>query len=128
MQTVLPLVQERLAESAAELACAHHLYASICTTLHGAGLARCPISLSELAVLKRDSAYMVQLCVRAVQRLVGQLGASATLDANPVQRQWRDLQVMATHIDVNRDRAMAAYASEILGCANLRMQVAAARC
>jgi 3-hydroxy-9,10-secoandrosta-1,3,5(10)-triene-9,17-dione monooxygenase len=105
---------DRLAESAAELACAALLYEVLCARLNGAGVARRAIEARELAIIKRDRAYLAQLCLRAVGRLVHQLGASASSNSNPIQRHWRDLQVMASHIDIGRDQAFATYASGLL--------------
>ncbi|ADO73037.1 acyl-CoA dehydrogenase family protein [Stigmatella aurantiaca] len=113
----LPLgtAQERLAESAAELSCARLLYDSIVQTLHRAGGDRRPLSSEEWLALKRDRAYLARLCVNAVQRLVLHMGASSGFEGHPVQRHWRDLQSMTSHIDVNWDQAMLAYASHLLG-------------
>lgn len=105
---------ERLAESAAELACAAHLYDALCARLHQAGVAREAVDARALAIVKRDRAYLAQLCLRAVGRLVHQLGASASSHSSPIQRHWRDLQVMASHVDISRDQAFAAYASGLL--------------
>ncbi|WP_225410186.1 acyl-CoA dehydrogenase family protein [Stigmatella hybrida] len=108
-------VQERLAESAAELTCARLLYDSLLHTLHGAGEARRGLSPGEWLTFKRDRAYLARLCVNAVQRLVLHLGASSGFESNPLQRHWRDLQSMTSHIDVNWDQAMLSYASHELG-------------
>lgn len=104
-----PILLERIAESAAQLSCARHLYHAIALLLHDAGVAGRSLSVQELLTLKRDRAYLVQLCVQAVQRLVRQMGTAAIFEASPVQRHWRDLQVMASHLDVNWDTAMLAY-------------------
>lgn len=109
-----PIWLERLAESAAELSCARHLYQAITFLLHSAGVARRSLSLQELVTLKRDRAYLIRLCVQAVQRLVWQMGTAAIFDASPVQRHWRDIQVMASHMDVNWDAAMLAYGDFVL--------------
>lgn len=109
-----PLLLERLAESAAQLSCARHLYHAIALLLHGAGVAGRSLSVQELVTLKRDRAYLVRLCVQAVQRLVQQMGTAAIFEASPVQRHWRDLQVMASHLDVNWDTAMLAYGDFVL--------------
>jgi 3-hydroxy-9,10-secoandrosta-1,3,5(10)-triene-9,17-dione monooxygenase len=104
-----PLQLERLAESAAQLSCARHLYYAIAFLLHSAGVAGRSLSAQELVTLRRDRAYLVRLCVEAVQRLVQQMGTAVIFEANPVQRHWRDLQVMASHLDVNWENAMLAY-------------------
>ncbi|MET0404133.1 MAG: acyl-CoA dehydrogenase family protein [Cystobacter sp.] len=107
--------QERLAESGAELTCARLLYESILRTLHEAGRARRPLSSEEWVTLKRDRAYLTRLCVTAIQRLMLHQGTASTLESHPLQRHWRDLQAMASHIDVGWDQAMLSYASHLLG-------------
>lgn len=110
-----PILLERLAESAAQLSCARHLYHAISFLLHSAGVARRSLSVQELVTLKRDRAYLVRLCVQAVQRLVQQMGTAVIFEASPVQRHWRDLQVMASHLDVNWETAMLAYGDFAMG-------------
>jgi len=104
-----PILLERLAESAAQLNCARHLYHAIALLLHEAGVAGRSLSVQELLTLKRDRAYLVRLCVQAVQRLVQQMGTAVIFKADAVQRHWHDLQVMASHLDVNWETAMHAY-------------------
>ena len=105
---------DRLAESASEIACAELLYESICVRLHSAGLDRQEISADDFCLIKRDRAYLAQLCVRAIGRIVHQLGASSSQNQNPIQRHWRDLQVMASHVDISRDKAFSSYCSALL--------------
>lgn len=105
---------ERVAQSATELSCAQKLYDSIVTTLHTAGLARQELDTGTFNVLRRDRAYLVRLCVHAIERLVRQLATAAIFDVNPIQRHWRDLQVMSTHVDVNWDTAMTEYGAYVL--------------
>jgi len=111
----LSSIYERLAESSAELSCARHLYDSIVTTLHDAGVARRALSEPELLTVKRDRAYLTRLCVNAIQRLVRHMGATMSFDNHPVQQHWRDLQVMSSHMDLSWDSAMPAYGKHALG-------------
>ncbi|UNZ21047.1 acyl-CoA dehydrogenase family protein [Streptomyces sp. 891-h] len=106
-----PLVQDALTESAAELACARHLYDSVCATLHSAGVGRRALTAREGAVISRDRAYLARLCVRAVQRLVQLAGTAAHHDASALARHWRDLQMMAAHRDVSWALNFPAYAA-----------------
>lgn len=50
--------------------CARHLYDSLCTALHSAGIDRRALTAVEAATVDRDRAYLARLCVRAVHRLV----------------------------------------------------------
>jgi 3-hydroxy-9,10-secoandrosta-1,3,5(10)-triene-9,17-dione monooxygenase len=90
-----------VAESAAEPACARHLYDSVCDTLHSAGLERRPLTALEAATVGRDRAYLARLCVRAVHRLVELSGTAAHFEDHPIARHWRDLHMMSAHRDVN---------------------------
>ncbi|MBQ1159681.1 hypothetical protein KBZ21_16445 [Streptomyces sp. A73] len=109
------LVQDGLTESAAELACARHLYSAVCATLHSAGVDRRALTSREGAVISRDRAYLARLCVRAVQRLVQLAGTAAHHDASVVARHWRDLQMMAAHRDVSWALNFPAYAALAIG-------------
>ncbi len=108
-------VQVRLAESSVELDCARMLFDKITDRLHGAGLERRVLSEEENAEINRDRVYLTRLCYNATQRLVSQMGATAIFDTNPVQRQWRDLSVMASQMGVNWDMNMTAYGKYLLG-------------
>lgn len=109
---------ERVAESSAELTCAAHLFGSVLDRLHGAGQERRGLTSQEFLFLKRDRAYMVRLCQTAVGRLVRSLGTDTIYDSHPVHRKWRDLQTMATHIDVNWDIAMLSFGEQALTLAH----------
>lgn len=104
----------RIAKSDAELACAGHLYDALLRTLHSAGVARRALSGAETVRVKRDRAFIAQLCVGAVRRLIHSLGTSVAFDAHPMQRHWRDLQVMTSHVDVGWDAATWAYGAHVL--------------
>ena len=108
------LLAERLAESSGKIVCAGHLYRSILETLHRAGLSRRELTPYEQARVGRDRAYLARLCVEAVHGLVRQLGTRAMSENDPVCRHWRDLQVMASHLDVSWDRWMLAYGDHVL--------------
>jgi 3-hydroxy-9,10-secoandrosta-1,3,5(10)-triene-9,17-dione monooxygenase len=98
-----------IAKSDAELTCAGRLYDALVRTLHTAGIARRAVSPAETVRIRRDRAFIAQLCVDAIRRLIGSMGTAVAFDAHPAQRHWRDLQVMASHIDVGWDAAAVAY-------------------
>lgn len=110
-----PMVQERLAESAAELDCARMLFDKITDTLHTAGLERRALTPEENVVINRDRAFLARTCTNAIYRLVRVMGATGIFDTNPVQRHWRDLSVMASQVGVNWDINMTAYGRYALG-------------
>jgi 3-hydroxy-9,10-secoandrosta-1,3,5(10)-triene-9,17-dione monooxygenase len=109
--TARPAHRDGLTESAAELTCARLLYESLCSTLHSAGLGRRALTTVEAATVERDRAYLAQLCVRAVHRLVRLAGTAAHFDDNLIARHWRDLQMMAAHRDVDWARNSHAYST-----------------
>ncbi|MFC8422984.1 acyl-CoA dehydrogenase family protein [Streptomyces sp. NPDC057236] len=106
-----PLVRDALTESAAELACARHLYEDVCARLHAAGTARRAFTPEDTATIGRDRAYLARLCVRSVHRLIQLAGTAAHFAGDPLARHWRDLQMMAAHRDLNWAGNAAAYAS-----------------
>lgn len=104
----------RIGETLADLECARLLYRSILCRLHEAGSEYRDLSDVEYAAIKRDRAKLTRLCIDAVQQMVRQLGTSAIAWPQAIQRLWRDLQVMAAHMDVSWDRSMMHYGSSIL--------------
>jgi 3-hydroxy-9,10-secoandrosta-1,3,5(10)-triene-9,17-dione monooxygenase len=105
-----------VAKSDAELGCARHLYYAMLETLHAAGTARRALSTAETLRIQRDRAYLAQLCVEAIRRLISNMGTAAAFEAHPAQRHWRDLQVMASHVDVAWGSASVTYGNhEIAG-------------
>ncbi|MGV1827712.1 acyl-CoA dehydrogenase family protein [Agrobacterium vitis] len=107
-------VSLRIGEIIADLECARLLYRSILSRLHDAGSENRDLSDSEYAAIKRDRAKLTRLCIDAVQQLIRQMGTSAIVWPQATQRLWRDLQVMAAHMDVNWDRSMMHYGSSVL--------------
>ena len=108
-------VQQRLAESAGEIKAARLLLEASNELLHGRGVARQTLVPAELVEQARDRTMIAKLCVSAVTRLVGQMGALGIFDENPVQRHFRDLNAMATQIAVNYDRNMTTFGRWELG-------------
>ncbi|WP_455926564.1 acyl-CoA dehydrogenase family protein [Pseudomonas putida] len=103
-----PRICEQVAHSAAQLYTAELLYGSLIKRLHDAGVSGQALDTQQLLLLKRDRAYLAQICVQVVRRLVERLGASSLAASNPLQRAWRDIQTMATHRDVAWNESMQA--------------------
>jgi len=101
------LAQERLAESAAELECAALLLDSLGVRLHEAGVQRRPLTaVQTAAAVRRDAAYLSELCRRAIERLVRHAGSGVFFEDDGLNRRWNDLQFMVAHADVQWDGAM----------------------
>jgi len=110
-------VQQRLAESSAEIKSAGLLYDWAVRLLHERGIARSGLSASDSVELARDRAFIAKLCVGAVTRLVRQMGAMGLGDDNPVQRHYRDQLVMASQIGANWDHHGTAFGRHAFGLA-----------
>jgi 3-hydroxy-9,10-secoandrosta-1,3,5(10)-triene-9,17-dione monooxygenase len=108
-------VQERLAESAADIRAATLVYDASNALLHAAGRARRMLTIDETILLNRDRAYVARLCLTAVQRLVRQMGAVGIYDTNPVQRFARDILVAQTQLAVNWDQNLLPFGRRELG-------------
>ncbi|MDX2223891.1 MAG: acyl-CoA dehydrogenase family protein [Rhodospirillaceae bacterium] len=108
-------VQERLAESYCELEAARALYDKHNDFLHQKGLARRNISPDEFIDSGRERTYIARLCFNLVHRLVRQMGAVGIFDTNPVQRFYRDLNVMQNQLALNWDIHMLNFGRRQLG-------------
>jgi len=111
----LHTVQERLAESYCELEAARALYDKHNKFLHERGLARRNINVEEFIDSGRERTYIGRLCFNLVQRLVLQMGAVGIFDTNPVQRFYRDLNVMQNQLALNWDVHMLNFGRRQLG-------------
>ena len=58
--------------------------------------------------LSLAAVHATQSCLRAVDLLYGAAGGSAVFSVSPLQRQWRDLHVAASHALVSEERYAAA--------------------
>ncbi|MDX2141849.1 MAG: acyl-CoA dehydrogenase family protein [Rhodospirillaceae bacterium] len=108
-------VQERLAESYCELDAARVLYDDHNRFLHERGLARRNIQPDEFIDSGRQRTYIARLCLNLVHRLVRQMGAIGIYDTNPVQRFYRDLNVMQNQVALNWDIHMLNFGRRQLG-------------
>jgi len=116
-QTVAQIhtVQERLAESFCELDAARALYDKHNRYLHMKGAARENIRPDEFVESGRERTYIGRLCFNAAHRLVRQMGAVGIFDTNPVQRHYRDLNVMQNQLALNWDVHMLNFGRRQLG-------------
>lgn len=63
----------------------------------------------------RDCALAVELLVGAVDRLFRTAGTTGQSAANPMQRFWRDVNAIATHVALQFEPAARAYSSQLFG-------------
>ena len=72
-------------------------------------------TLEERLRVRRNQAYMVTLCVRAVNRLFAGSGGHALFDASPLQRFHRDIHAASHHVSLSWDTAAEQYGRVLLG-------------
>ena len=108
-------MQIRLAEAAAEIECAELLTERVCRDLARGTRGELELDLAARARIRRDAAYVVRLCTRAVDRLFEASGAHGLFDASPIQRAFRDLHAMSAHAFLNWDQSGALYGAIELG-------------
>jgi 3-hydroxy-9,10-secoandrosta-1,3,5(10)-triene-9,17-dione monooxygenase len=61
------------------------------------------MSIETRTLLRRDFTYAMKMLVEAMDALVKISGSSGLLDDNPVQRAWRDVHAIGSHVVMNWD-------------------------
>lgn len=108
-------IQIHLAECAAELDTATRIILTDMAEVMELAQANHKFALIERARYHRDAAYCCALCVRTVDRLYEQSGASVLHDEHPIQRAWRDIHAVAAHHSNRWDDAMQHFGHVELG-------------
>ena len=95
-----PVVHLRLSESDAEIEAAHTLALSDCVT--AMRMTKDGVIPGDLQRVrwKRNNAYVVPLCVRAVDRIYDLAGMRGLSPEDHVQRAWRDVHAVASQVSV----------------------------
>jgi alkylation response protein AidB-like acyl-CoA dehydrogenase len=107
--------QLRLAEAAAEVDAAELLVQRDCAEMAAWAERGLRATAEQRGRYRRDAAWAVQTCARAVARLQPAAGAHSIFLDSPLQRAVRDLQAMSTHIVADSDAGGEAYARALLG-------------
>jgi 3-hydroxy-9,10-secoandrosta-1,3,5(10)-triene-9,17-dione monooxygenase len=107
--------QLRVAESLAEVNAAEALLRQDAAEIRRLGLAGEEQGVEPRARYRLHIAYAVQLCVRAVDRLVAVQGAHGIAAAHPVQRALRDVHGIASHGGLAWDAAASTYGKVAFG-------------
>jgi 3-hydroxy-9,10-secoandrosta-1,3,5(10)-triene-9,17-dione monooxygenase len=107
--------QIRIAESSVEIDAAELLIQRTCREVMERSGSAEATEITVRAQVRRDLAYVVRLCTRAVDRLFEASGAHALFDASPIQRGFRDLHAMAAHPFVNWDTTAEIFGRTDLG-------------
>ena len=104
-----PVVHLRLSESDAEIHAAHMLALQDCVTaIQMTEAGKFPDRLQRVR-WKRNNAYVVLLCVRAVDRLYDLAGLRGMSPESHVQRAWRDVHAVACQVSVAWNAQAANY-------------------
>lgn len=101
----LATMQMHVAEAAAEIDCARLLMLRDCREAMAAMHAGRALTMAERAQGRRDQAYMVMLCRRAVDRLFTAAGGGGIFLDNEMQRKFRDVHAISGHLALNWDVA-----------------------
>lgn len=107
--------QLRIGEAAAEIEAAWLLLRRDCEEVHARAEAGEAPTLEERHRWRRNDAYAGRSCVNAVDRLMTLLGAYGNVEANAMQRHWRDVHAVASHIALAWDAQGANYGRVLLG-------------
>ncbi len=106
--------QQRLAESALEVDIAGMLL-DRCYDDMNAHADNGIIPLQTRSRMRRDTAYAVNACYRAIDRLYQVSGAHALLESNELQRRWRDAHAIASQPHFHWDYEAETWARLRLG-------------
>ena len=99
-----PIMQKRVAESAAEIAAARRLLDHMCDRFDALMAAdQPPMSAQDRIQMRWDAAYVVELSRRAIERLYAASGAHGLYEGNPVYRAFRDISTACHHAVVDFD-------------------------
>jgi alkylation response protein AidB-like acyl-CoA dehydrogenase len=99
-----PLMQKRVAESAAEIAAARRLINDMCDRFDAFIVVdKAPMSAEDRIQMRWDAAYVVELSRRAIERLYAASGALGLYEGNPVYRAFRDISTACHHAVVDFD-------------------------
>lgn len=101
-------MQQRVAESMAEIAAARRLLENVCDRFDVAMAAdQPPMPAQDRIQFRWDAAYIVELSRRAIERLFATSGAHGIYEGNPVYRAYRDINTACHHAVVDFDTVSA---------------------
>jgi alkylation response protein AidB-like acyl-CoA dehydrogenase len=97
-------MQKRVAESTAEVVAARRLLEDMCARFDTLmAIDQAPMSAKDRIQMRWDSAFVVELCRRAIERLFAASGAHGIYEGNKVQRAFRDINTACHHAVIDFD-------------------------
>ncbi len=90
-------IQVEIADAEAELDCAEFLMRRNLDFIRDGK----PVYLATRALCSHSNAHAVQMICRSVHRLFQLSGSRGMFDKSPIQRAWRDVHTLATHVSLN---------------------------
>jgi alkylation response protein AidB-like acyl-CoA dehydrogenase len=97
-------MQQRVAESMAEISAARRLLENMCDRFDAAmATDQPPMPAKDRIQFRWDAAYVVELSRRAIERLFATSGAHGVYEGNPVYRAYRDINTACHHAVVDFD-------------------------
>jgi len=108
-------MQRRVAEASGEIVTAELLLGRNCDIFDKIAEANEPVDNEAMALMRWQSAYAVELCRRAVERLYAGAGAHAAYNDSPMQQYYRDVMMASHHAAIDMDGAAELQGMSILG-------------
>ena len=108
-------LQLRTSEAAAEIDCARLLYTADIARIRNSLTDNNPLTLTDIARIKRNASYVGQLAKRATGRLTEAMGARALDDSNFVHLALADISAACSHISMVWDTCALPYGMAQLG-------------
>ena len=99
-----PIMQKRVAESTAEVVAARKILEDMCDRFDALmAVDQAPMSPQDRIQMRWDSAYVVELSRRAIERLYAAGGAHSLYEGNAVYRAYRDINTACHHAVIDFD-------------------------
>ena len=108
-------MQLRAGEAAAEIDAAWTLLRRDCAEVHACADAGLEPGLEERHRWRRNDGFAGKLLVQAIDRLMVLSGATGNAEDSPLQRHWRDMHSLASHIALAWDAQGANYGRILFG-------------
>ena len=110
-----PTLQLRTSEASAEIDCARLLYDSDLSKIKASVKKTKPLTLNDLAKIKRNASYIGELSKRATSRLASAMGARGLSEKNLVHLANSDINAACSHVSMVWDSCSLPHGMAKLG-------------